>query len=197
MKQTLTKYHFDGQRSDEKVLQVLHRHWFDILIQFMLVFFMLILLFGSFGLFLLFYTTFESRDFKNLLFFSQNLFFIFIWMTSFIIWIDYYFDIWIVTDQRIINVEQKGLFVRETSELELEKIQDVATNVHGMISTFLNYGDIQVQTAGEQEKFLFYNIPDPYQVKDLIMKLQEKFEKQEENEFGELLNKKIHHEEEI
>ena len=98
-----------------------------------------------------------------------------------------------MTDKRIVNIEQKGLFARETSELQLEKIQDVATDVKGVIPTFLNYGTIEVQTAGEQEKFIFKDIPDPYAVKDLIMQLQKKFEQQENVEFSRMLSEKIHH----
>jgi hypothetical protein len=101
-------------------------------------------------------------------------------------------DVWIVTDQRIINIEQKGLFSRVVSELELENIQDITSDVRGVIATFLNYGDLFVQTAAEKERFIFRNIPDPYKVKDMIMNLQEKVETKEENIFGELIRKKVH-----
>jgi uncharacterized membrane protein YdbT with pleckstrin-like domain len=131
---------------------------------------------------------------ESLFAFIRNLFFIFTWITFFIIWIDYYFDVWIVTNQRIVNIEQKGMFSRVVSELELEKIQDVTTDVRGVIPTFLNYGDLMVQTAAERERFRFRKVPDPYAVKDLIMKLQNELEDKEENEFGEMLKEKIHHE---
>ena len=197
MENSFNKYHFDGQRSDEQILLVLHRHWFDILSQFFIILIMLVLLFGSYGLTTVFYNNFGDPSFQMLFAFLRNLFFIFIWITFFIIWIDYYFDVWIITSQRIVNIEQKGLFARQTSELRLEKIQDVATNVKGVIPTFLNYGNIEVQTAAETEKFLFKNIPDPYAVKDLIMKLQKKFEHSENVEFTEMLSKKIHHDDEV
>jgi len=80
------------------------------------------------------------------------------------------------------------------SELELEKIQDVTTDVRGVIPTFLNYGNLLIQTAGERERFIFRNVPDPYEIKDTIMKLQNELENREENEFGEMLREKIHHE---
>jgi uncharacterized membrane protein YdbT with pleckstrin-like domain len=196
MKNQFTKYHFDGQKPDEKILLVLHRHWFDILSQFTIIFLMLVFFFGSYFLPFLFYDTLSGPLFDHLAAFFRNLFFLFIWIMFFIIWIDYYLDVWIVTDRRIVNIEQKGLFSRVVSELQLEKIQDVTTQVQGIIPTFLNYGDLFVQTAAEEERFLFHNIPDPYAVKDLVMNLQKKFETQEENEFGEMLKKKIHHESE-
>lgn len=197
MENSFTKYHFDGQRDDEQILLVLHRHWFNILSQFFIVIAMLLLFFGSYGLTAFFYTDFSNPIGQTLFAFLRNLFFTFTWITFFIIWIDYYFDVWIVTDKRIVNIEQNGLFARETSELRLEKIQDVTTDVKGVIPTFLNYGDIEVQTAGEQEKFIFKNIPDPYAVKDLIMNLQKKFEHTEDVEFTDMLSKKIHHDDEV
>ena len=194
---SFVKYHFSKENPNEKVLLVLHRHWFDISSQFGLILLLLFLFFGSFGFYLSSYNLSTSHDLKQLIAFGQNSFFLFIWLTSFIIWVDYYLDIWIVTNRRIINVEQNGLFNRKTSELELEKIQDVATDVKGIIPTFFNYGDIQVQTAGEQEKFLFHNIANPYRVKDLIMNLHKKFEHKEDVEFTDMLNKKIHHTDDV
>jgi len=187
-----SKFHFDGQKDGEQILLVLHRHWFDILSQFFLIFGMLFLFIGSFVSFPLIYPDLWGSFSGNLFLFLENLFFMLIWVIAFLIWIDYYFDIWIVTDRRIVNIEQKALFSRCISELELEKVQDITTEVRGVIPTFLNYGDIQVQTAGEQEKFLFRNVPDPYSIKDLIMSLQKKQEHREENIFSEMIAKKVY-----
>jgi Bacterial PH domain len=194
MENVFSKYHFAGQKNNEKILAVLHRHWFDILTQFIVVFMMLLVLFGSYALSFIFYTTLSEPLFQNLTAFLRNLFFIFTWIIFFIIWIDYYLDVWIITDRRIINIEQKGFFSRIVSELELENIQDITTNVRGVIPTFFNYGHLYVQTAAEKERFIFRNIPNPYGIKDLIMNLQNKVEQQEENQFGEMLRKKIHKE---
>jgi hypothetical protein len=187
------KFHFVGQKDGEQILLVIHRHWFDILSQFLVVFAMLVLLIGSFIFIPLQFPVFQQASYRGLFFFLENLFFLFTWITFFLIWIDYYFDVWIVTDHRIVNIEQKGLFSRVISELELENIQDITTDVRGVIPTFLNYGDLFIQTAAEKERFIFRNVPDPYKIKDLVMNLQKKFEDKEENQFGEMIRKKIHH----
>lgn len=192
-----SKFHFDGQKVDEQILLVLHRHWFDILCQFFLVIGMLILLIGSFVCLPLVFPNLLNSNSRNLFLFLENLFLILIWVVTFLIWIDYYFDIWIVTNQRIVNIEQKALFSRSISELELEKVQDISTDVHGVIPTFLNFGNLLVQTAAEKEKFLFHNIPNPYSVKDLIMNLQKRQEKREERTFSKLIAKKVHHEDSV
>ncbi len=187
-------YHFSGQKNNEEVLLVVRRHWFDILKQFIAIFAMSALLVGSFIVFPLIFPSISMRgggQSRTLFVFAENIFAMLIWITFFLIWIDYYFDVWIITNLRVVNVEQKGLFSRNVSELELERIQDVTTEVYGMIPTFLNYGDVFVQTAGERERFQFRQVPDPYYIKDMIMKLQDKQEKAEANELGEIIKKKI------
>ncbi|MDO9231193.1 MAG: PH domain-containing protein [bacterium] len=194
MQPTFTHYHFEGQKNGEEILMVIHRHWFNILTHFSVIFFMILFLFGSYFLTAILFDEFSEQLLLNLTAFMRSLFFTFLWLLFFAIWIDYYFDVWIVTSERIINIEQKGLFTRVVSELELEKIQDVTTDVRGVIPTFLNYGHILIQTAGERERFIFRNVPDPYAIKDTIMKLQNELENKEENQFGEMLREKIHHE---
>ncbi|MFZ2975129.1 MAG: PH domain-containing protein [Candidatus Moraniibacteriota bacterium] len=194
MQPTFTHYHFEGQKNGEEILMVIHRHWFNILTHFSVIFFMILFLFSSYFLTAFFFDEFSEQLLLNLTAFMRSLFFTFLWLLFFAIWIDYYFDVWIVTSERIINIEQKGLFTRVVSELELEKIQDVTTDVRGVIPTFLNYGNLLIQTAGERERFIFRNVPDPYKIKDTIMKLQNELENKEENEFGEMLREKIHHE---
>jgi len=92
---------------------------------------------------------------------------------AFLIWIDYYFDVWIITTERVINVEQKGMFSRRVSELSYAKVQDITTEVLGFLPSMLNYGDVYVQTAGEQERFVFRTVSDPYHIKNIIAEQQQ------------------------
>jgi hypothetical protein len=192
--QNFNQFHFKGQKPNEGILMVVHRHWFDILSQFVIIFAMLLLFFGSFTFVPLFLPSFNEILGANLLYFIQNSFLTFTWMLFFVIWIDYYFDVWIVTNERIVNIEQRGLFSRGVSELELENIQDITVEVLGIIPTFLNYGDLYIQTAAEKERFVFHNVPDPYAIKDLIMNLQKTYEKKEAHELGAVIRREIHDE---
>jgi len=164
--------HFREQREDENVIAVIHRHWFNLLQHFFMIFLMVLLLVGSYGTLPALFPILNARAYNTLFTFLESLFAMLIWIIFFITWIDYYFDVWIITSKRIVNIEQKGLFSRDISELNFDKIQDITTEVTGMIPTFMNYGDVQIQTAAEQEKFLFRKIPNPYEVKDLLMNLQ-------------------------
>lgn len=84
---------------------------------------------------------------------------------------DYYLDTWIITNERIINIEQHGLFSRVISELHLADVQDVTSETSGFISTFLSYGDVFIQTAAERERFNFKNVDNPDKVKETIIML--------------------------
>lgn len=84
---------------------------------------------------------------------------------------DYYLDMWIVTNERVINAEQNGLFSRTISELHLNQIQDVTSEMHGLVATFLTYGDVIIQTAGTKERFHFEQIDNPDKVKEHVLTL--------------------------
>lgn len=96
--------------------------------------------------------------------------FLFLWIGAFIIWTDYFLDVLIVTNRRIINIEQKGLFSREISSLRLDKIQDITIDISGILATFLSFGNMRIQTAGEQEEFLIRFIQNPESLKKTIQR---------------------------
>ena len=98
-------------------------------------------------------------------------YYLFIWLFFFFSFIDYYLDIWIITNERIIDVEQRGFFSRIISEQKLDRVQDVTSEVHGFFPTVLKYGDVYVQTAGFEQRFFFHEVPNPTKVRDVIIKL--------------------------
>lgn len=98
---------------------------------------------------------------------------LFIWLFSFFSFIDYYLDLWIITDQRIIDVRQEGFFSRVVAELKLSQIQDVTSELEGFFQFIFKFGDVHVQTAAEVGRFVFKQIPNPEKVRDIIIKLAE------------------------
>lgn len=87
---------------------------------------------------------------------------------------DFFLDVWIVTNERIIAIVQHGIFHRTVSEARLFQIQDVSTGVKGPIQMLFSYGDLKVETAGLHEgEFHFDNIPEPNKIARRIMELVE------------------------
>jgi membrane protein YdbS with pleckstrin-like domain len=100
-----------------------------------------------------------------------------VWLFTFLEFTDFYLDTWIVTNERILSTEQKGLFNRTASELHLAAIQDVTSEMRGMIGTFLDFGDVHIQTAGEKTRFHFDNVDHPEKIKEQIVRLIEEDKK--------------------
>ena len=129
--------HFDGQEENEQVLRIVHRHWFDIMVQFIPSIVCVFLLVVSAGVVPFMFPDFWKSSSSGFWFF-ETLMAMVLWVWSALILVDYYLDVWIITDRRVVNVEQKGLFVRQVSELRYQKIQDVTTEVEGFFPTLLN-----------------------------------------------------------
>lgn len=61
-------------------------------------------------------------------------------------WIAWYYSVFIVTDQRLIQITQKGLFHRSVVDLNLGQIQTVNYEIAGLQQTLLGFGTILMQT---------------------------------------------------
>ena len=86
-------------------------------------------------------------------------------------WTHYYLDLWIITDRRIIVVDQVHFFNRKVSSFRLERLQDIKVSINGIIPTFLNFGTILAQTASDAESnFMSNGLPDPRGLQSTIQK---------------------------
>jgi len=154
---------------NEKVLAVVHKHWFVMvgpIITFAALIFAPIMVIIILPLIT---KGFDRVLVEVLTDFSLSLYIMILLLFMFLIWMDFYLDMWIITSKRIIDIEQRGLFFREISEIPLVHIQDITLEVHGIIRTFLKFGTIRIQTAGERE-FAVRDIPRLYEIKDLLLK---------------------------
>lgn len=80
----------------------------------------------------------------------------------------WYNDIYILTNQRLIDVDQHGLFTRRISETSLDQIQEVQVIVNGPLETIFGFGQVIVQTSGPSENFILEITPQPYKIQQLI-----------------------------
>jgi len=78
--------------------------------------------------------------------------------------------VYIVTEDRIIDVEKVPLWGREERrEASLERIQNVNLLIPGPLAAALHYGNVDIDTAGGEGKFTFTNVVEPHQVQREIM----------------------------
>lgn len=96
-------------------------------------------------------------------------------LENFLTW---FFNIYLITDERIIDIDFYNLIYREISETKIDKIQDVTFKLGGVTRAIFNYGDIYIQTAGTVPNFEFMAVPDPNEVVKILqeMRVQEEQE---------------------
>ena len=82
--------------------------------------------------------------------------------------LSWFFNVNIVTDKRIIDVNFPSILYKDISEAKLDNIQDVSSKTGGFARSFLNYGDVLIQTAGTLPEFSFEAIPFPDKVAEII-----------------------------
>lgn len=174
----LSKNRVPNQTGGEEIVMHLWRHWF--------IFFKIIVGFLFFsllpvGLFLFLNNTapgiLTNEIGRALLTVLALIYYLAALVIFFTAWTSVYLDVYTITTHRIINREQLGLFNRTVSEIDLSRIQDVAAEQKGMLATFLNYGNVYIQSAGEVERFVFVQIADPYRIAKILEKLDENAKK--------------------
>ena len=144
---------------------LLYRHWFVLFLK-LLTFFILAIL--PFALYSFLGNLIISAGLAEVFGFIVSLYFLFWWLGIFYQITMYLLDTWIVTDHRLLDNEQHGFFNRTLSEMHLVKVQDVSVKIQGFIPTLLSYGNLEVQTAGAEPKFVLKQIPRPNQVRAII-----------------------------
>lgn len=167
---------------NEKIVFLIRHHWFIPLK--IIIFYLFFGIIPPAGYFFInkfapqFLDQFSQDLFKVILILSLGAYYLFIWLFFFHSWLDYYLDIWIITDKRIIDIDQRGLFSRVIAEHNLSRIQDVSSEIHGILPTLFHFGNVKVQTAGEEQLFIFENVPHPRELSREIHELVEKINHQ-------------------
>jgi membrane protein YdbS with pleckstrin-like domain len=80
----------------------------------------------------------------------------------------WFFNIYIVTDERIVDIDFINILYRKISTAKIDEIQDVNVIASGAFETFFNYGSIVIQTAAQIPEFEFLKIPQPDKVGSII-----------------------------
>lgn len=167
-------HHLPNQTADEKTVLFLRRHWIVLLKLTVITVAVALLPVVVLTLFEFLAPTLIASDgavaIKTIFLATFYLALITFTCQEFI---DYYLDTWIVTTERVVNIEQSGLFNRTASELHLGSIQDISAVTKGLLQTFLNYGDVIIQTAGSVTHFRFEMVPRPEKTRELILRLVE------------------------
>ena len=83
-------------------------------------------------------------------------------------WYRYQNDIWIITDQRLIDSVRNHPFQHQVSTANLRNVQEITIEVNGVLPTLFGFGDVRCQTAGTDSNFTLRGVPEPKAVMDTI-----------------------------
>jgi len=90
--------------------------------------------------------------------------------------LSWYFDVYIITDERVIDIEFNNLLDKKFAETKISMIQDVSSRVAGISQTMFNYGDVRIQTAAEIPELCFEKVPNPDKVIKVLQMMREEEE---------------------
>ncbi len=165
---------------EENVVKVVRKHWFIIFIELFFIvtsiiipfiFLLAILLSASDSVLL----GFDLKKHIFILVYGSLIWTLINIMVAFSIWTNFFLDLWIITDRRVIVVEQLRFFSRNVSSFRLERLQDIEFNISGIIPTLMDFGTVKIQTASAfEDNFITKGLPNPRELQSLIQRLADK-----------------------
>lgn len=165
-----TSLNFPGRHEQERVVMFFRRHPFQLIVGYVYLGFLASLIFLILLVAPFFFDVLNEPFWRAVFDFFLVLGMLIVFYSVFVMWVHYYLDVYIVTDERIVLINQIDFFHRKVSEAEVENIQDVEIEVKGLFATIIGFGDIRVTTASaDQDLIIFDNIGEPYKVKDIIL----------------------------
>lgn len=151
--------YFEDQFDDEEVLFVFRKH--PIVMRRGLILFMIAILLGMIP------SLFNPE--YSVLLLGLGIGTVVGFILSFPAWMSWYFSVFIVTNQRFIQITQKGMFHRSVVDMGLNQIQMVNYEVSGMTQTLFRFGTIMMQTfVGD---LIIQNIHHPASIQKKILEI--------------------------
>lgn len=169
------KLEFETQNPNERVYIMLRRHivtnlgWIiitAILLSIPLIVYCIIQYF-NFNL----YNTFQVP--QGYIYIVLLMWYMLVLTNAFIKFLDWYFNIYVITNERIIDFDFDPFAYHKISEASLDSIVDATQEMIGFFPMLFNFGDVYVQTAGDRREFDFTAVSNPAWVRDKIMDLRD------------------------
>ncbi|QQG49849.1 MAG: PH domain-containing protein [Candidatus Berkelbacteria bacterium] len=161
---------FKGQRSGEEVLVLVNQHTWVLLP--IAITWLVLLTVGALSLWY-----FGASKITSIVIAAVVIFGVLYSVYQWYIW---NFSNYILTNQRVIKIDQISMFSRLISEAEIGRIQEISTEIAGPIHTLLNFGTVRIQTASNAGRMDLEDVPDPYSMQQEIVRIQRQVPTQSE-----------------
>ncbi|MFS8158884.1 MAG: hypothetical protein ACMG6E_01480 [Candidatus Roizmanbacteria bacterium] len=160
---------YRGQNVDEKIVLLLRSHPITQLPWIVITIF---LLFCPFPVALLLSSFLGPHQILFVVIFMYLLIFTYAF-TNTVSWL---FNVGIITNQRVIDVDYLNVLEKEETEAANRDISDVTAKNTGYIPSLFDYGDIFIQTEGVAQGIEFLKIAHPSRIVTIISKLTQDLE---------------------
>jgi membrane protein YdbS with pleckstrin-like domain len=155
-------YPIPGSKDEEKIVIFARRHWVAYIGQLLIGFVLLVIPIVIFILVKTGGLNFSGSVASNFIVIGASIYYLIAISFIFATWITFYYDLYILTHEEIVDIDQQGFFGRSVSQLSLMRVQDVNSHVEGFLQTLFGFGDVIIETAGERsETFHLKSIPNP------------------------------------
>jgi hypothetical protein len=166
-----TGLHFVNQEKQESVVLFLRKHFITnvswilttILLLLLPIFIVAIFQVSNFSLF-----TLPTNFIAILILFYYALVLNYA-LVNFIIW---FYHVGIVTQKRLLDLDVYNILSHHLAETNLVEVVDVSYAQQGFAQSFLNYGNVPIQTEAIKANFEFELAPKPAEVSDIITDLR-------------------------
>jgi membrane protein YdbS with pleckstrin-like domain len=95
-----------------------------------------------------------------------------LWIGFFVAFTGYHLDVLVVTDRRLVDVEQVRLFSRDVTIVPLENIEDIKVVIAGFVPTLFRFGTLSIQTAAETREVVIHGVRHPEAARELVLRLR-------------------------
>ena len=169
------KVRFETQEIKEEIILLLRRHWVTNLPWILIGLFMFFIPLALSSFQVLSFMPPEFRLMTVIIWYMIILAYV---LESFLSW---YFNVYLITDERLVDVDFYSLIYKRVSETKIDRIQDVSYSQGGIVQAMFNFGTVHIQTAGEVPEFAFEDVPRPARITKVLnqLVLQEEQEKLE------------------
>ncbi len=135
----------------EKVDKVIRRHW---------IVFVMVGVYALWGILftIVMFSLFWFTAFASL---SMIVFWMYYSMFLYISWLNHELDLIVVTNNRVVVVEQRSFLDRDVGETTLDKIQEAGVRTKGLLANIFDYGTLTLKTAGSTTNFDMTFCPKP------------------------------------
>ena len=167
--------YFESQGNDEEVILVIKRYILGIFQEMAFTVIAYSVIFLAFTLVPIYFPVITQGFGYNIFVLLWSLLMLFVTLFIFTAWSLHYLNVAIITNEHLVEIDQKGVFVRNVSVMTLDKLQDISASQEGFFPNMFNYGKINIQTAGELPNFVLEYVRNPHEVARKVIEVTEAY----------------------